>query len=177
MVQLPRAVGITATRYCGCRPSCSWRTASLPRDGSGRMPWMPTWAQWVRCCCRAGWSSPMANLARAICSKQTIWAAAVGSIIFIPCSNGMMQAQVGPGIRLKPGWKAPHLVAGSPVVGGHTVYNLDFHDGILYAFTMDTGAVIARTPVGQASRFATPALAGSYIFVGTFTGISAVMES
>ncbi len=104
-------------------------------------------------------------------------AAAVGSIIFIPCSNGMMQAQVGPGIRLKPGWKAPHLVAGSPVVGGHTVYNLDFHDGILYAFTMDTGAVIARTPVGQASRFATPALAGSYIFVGTFTGISAVMES
>src|SRR6266849_3064113 len=104
-------------------------------------------------------------------------AAAVGSIIFIPCSNGMMQAQVGPGIRLKPGWKAPHLVAGSPVVGGHTVYNLDAHNGILYAFNMDTGAVIASAPVGQASRFATPALAGSYIFVGTFTGISAVMES
>src|SRR5713226_5610569 len=91
-------------------------------------------------------------------------AAAVGSIIFIPCSNGMMQAQVGPGIRLKLGWKAPHLVAGSPVVGGHTVYNLDFLDGILYAFNMHTGAVIARAQVGRASRFATPALAGSYIF-------------
>ncbi len=103
-------------------------------------------------------------------------AAAVGSFIFIPCSNGMMQAQVGPGIRLKLGWKAPHLVAGSPVVGGHTVYNLDFLDGILYAFNMHTGAVIARAQVGRASRFATPALAGSYIFVGTFTGISAVME-
>ena len=104
-------------------------------------------------------------------------AAAVGSIIFIPCSKGMMQAQVGPGIQLKLGWKAPSLVAGSPVVGGHTVYNLDTHDGILYAFNMDTGAVIARAPVGQASRFATPALSGSYIFVGTFTGITAVMGS
>jgi len=104
-------------------------------------------------------------------------AAAVGSIIFIPCSNGMKQAQVGPGISLKLGWKAPHMVSGSPVVGGHTVYNFDFHDGILYAFNMNTGAVIAMVPVGKASRFATPALAGSYIFVGTLTGISAVMES
>ena len=104
-------------------------------------------------------------------------AAAVGSTIFMPCRNGLRQAQVGPGISLKLGWRARKVVTGSPVVGGHTVYSLFADQGILYAFNMNTGALIAQVRVGKASHFATPALYGNYIFVGAFHEVTAVIDS
>jgi len=104
-------------------------------------------------------------------------AAAVGSTIFIPCRHGLLQAQVGPGISLKLGWRARKVVTGSPVVGGHTVYSLFADQGLLYAFNMNTGALIAQVRVGKASHFATPALYGNYIFVGSFKGVAAVIAS
>jgi outer membrane protein assembly factor BamB len=104
-------------------------------------------------------------------------AAAVGSTIFIPCRHGLLQAQVGPGISLKLGWQARKVVTGSPVVGGHTVYSLFADQGLLYAFNMNTGALIAQVRVGKASHFATPALYGNYIFVGSFKGVAAVIVS
>ncbi len=104
-------------------------------------------------------------------------AAAAGSVIFIPCINGLREARVGPGAHLKLGWRAPKKVTGSPVVGGHMVYSLDTHDGVLYALDTKTGAVIATVPVGETNRFATPALYGSYILVGTLKGIVAVTGS
>jgi outer membrane protein assembly factor BamB len=104
-------------------------------------------------------------------------AAAVGSTIFIPCRNGLLQAQVGPGIRLSLGWRGSRFVTGSPVVGGHTVYSLFADQGLLYAYNMNTGALIAQVRVGKASHFMTPALYGNYIFVGTFHQVTAVIES
>ena len=103
-------------------------------------------------------------------------AASVGSVLFVPCTEGLQQVLVGPGIRLTPGWRAPGQVTGSPVVGGHTVYSLD-PSGTLYALDADTGSVRATVPVGQTSRFATPTLSGGYVFVGTLTGAVAIARS
>jgi len=104
-------------------------------------------------------------------------AAAVGQAIFIPCVDGLREARVGPGAHLKLGWRASKKVTGSPVVGGHMVYSLDTHDGILYALDAKTGAVIAKVSVGETNRFATPALYGSYILVGTLKGVTAITGS
>ncbi|HEX3640700.1 MAG TPA: hypothetical protein VHV10_05365, partial [Ktedonobacteraceae bacterium] len=103
-------------------------------------------------------------------------AATVGSTIFVPCSNGILQLTIGPGATINSGWKAPGGINGSPVVGGHTVY--DISGGTLYALNSQTGAVRTQVNVvGSSSRFGTPTLWGNFVFVGTSSGISAVAIS
>lgn len=101
-------------------------------------------------------------------------AAAAGSTIYVPCTDGLRQVRVGPGARLELGWQAPGAVSGSPVVGGHTVYSLDPAGGTLYALDADQGTVRTSAPVGQTSRFATPTLAGGLVLVGTLAGVVAL---
>jgi outer membrane protein assembly factor BamB len=101
-------------------------------------------------------------------------AAAVGSTLYVPCTDGLRQVSAGPGGRLEPGWQAPGNVNGSPVVGGHTVYTLDADGGVLYALDSGSGSVRASARVGQTSRFATPTLAGGLVLAGTLTGVTAL---
>jgi outer membrane protein assembly factor BamB len=101
-------------------------------------------------------------------------AATVGSTIFLPCTEGLQQLIVGPGIRLTTGWHAPVNVAGSPIVGGHTVYSLSMDEGVLYALNSETGTVRARVSVGGVTRFATPTLSQGVVYVGTVDGVVAV---
>ncbi len=103
-------------------------------------------------------------------------AALLGSVLFVPCTDGLRQITVGPGARLTLGWHAPSQVTGSPVIGGHTVYSLD-PQGTLYALDVDSGAIRTTVSVGATSRFATPTLAGGRVFVGTLTGVVAVIGS
>jgi YVTN family beta-propeller protein len=100
-------------------------------------------------------------------------AAVRGQSLFIPCSDGVRQLQLS-GVHLSTGWHAAQQINGSPVVGGQTVYSLDSSDGILYALDAATGTVRASITVGQTTRFATPTLYQSSIFVGTQNGIVAV---
>ncbi|HEY4032832.1 MAG TPA: PQQ-binding-like beta-propeller repeat protein [Ktedonobacteraceae bacterium] len=99
-------------------------------------------------------------------------AATVGSTIFIPCTNGVRQITVDTSGHMHQGWHASGDIVGSPVVGGHTVYSLS--NGMIYALNMDSGHVITSLNVGSANRFATPTIFGTSIFVGTYTGITAV---
>lgn len=102
-------------------------------------------------------------------------AAVVGSTAFVPCNEGVQQIQAGPGAKLTAGWRADGI-PGSPVVGGHTIYTLD-RQGMLYALVVGTGSQRAKVNVGAASRFATPTLYQTQIFVGTLSGITAVAIS
>jgi outer membrane protein assembly factor BamB len=104
-------------------------------------------------------------------------AAAIGSHMFLPCTDGLREVLVGPGNHVTLGWQAPGQVVGSPVVGGNTVYSLSPSNGTLYALNSQDGTVTASLQVGQASRFATPTLYGGHVFVGTFSGIVAVSTS
>jgi outer membrane protein assembly factor BamB len=99
-------------------------------------------------------------------------AATVGSIIFIPCTDGVRQVSVDANGKIYLGWQASGDIVGSPVVGGHTVYSLS--NGTLYALNMDSGQVLTSLNVGQVNRFATPTIAGTSIFIGTMSGITAV---
>ena len=99
-------------------------------------------------------------------------AATVGSIIFVPCTDGVLQMTVDANGKMRQGWQASGDIVGSPVVGGHTVYSLS--DGTLYALNMDSGQVLTSLNVGQVNRFATPTIAGTSIFIGTLTGITAI---
>jgi carbon storage regulator CsrA len=101
-------------------------------------------------------------------------AAVQGRALVIPCVDGLRQLLLAAGPRVVRGWQAPAAVTGSPVIGGQTVYSLDPAGGVLYALNAATGAVRTTINVGSTSRFATPALSGRSIFVGTLRGVVAV---
>jgi len=103
-------------------------------------------------------------------------AAALGSTLFVPCTDGLRQVQVGPGTSLSLGWHAPIPITGSPIVGGNTVYSLDA-GGTLYALDAASGNTRATLSVGTTSRFATPTLSGNQVLVGTLTGVVAASIS
>ena len=76
---------------------------------------------------------------------------------------------------MRQGWQADGKIHGSPVIGGHTVYSLG--GATLYALDSQPGKVRAQVDVGNTSRFAAPTLSGSFVLVGTMSGISAVTLS
>ncbi len=102
-------------------------------------------------------------------------AAAAGSQIFVPCTSGLRQISIDSGGKITLGWQAPGQIVGSPVVGGHTVYSLG-QDGTLYALDSATGNQRASVSIGDVSRFATPTLSGSHVYVGTMVGVVAVTQ-
>jgi outer membrane protein assembly factor BamB len=96
-----------------------------------------------------------------------------GAVVYLPCTEGLLQLLVGGDDRMSPGWQAPAAVTGSPVVVGTTVWSVQ-QDGTLYALDSTTGEVRATVPVGAATRFATPAVSGASLFVPTHDGVTAV---
>jgi outer membrane protein assembly factor BamB len=99
-------------------------------------------------------------------------AATVGSTIFVPCTNGVLQIMVDASGHMHQGWHASGDIVGSPVVGGHTVYS--FSKGVMHALDMNSGQLVASLDVGTANRFATPTISGASIFIGTLAGITAI---
>jgi hypothetical protein len=99
-------------------------------------------------------------------------AALLGSQLFVPCTDGLREVLVRPGASMSLGWHAPSQINGSPIVGGHTVYSIG-PSGTLYALDAASGTVRATLSVGATSRFATPTLSGTQIFVGTLNGVVA----
>jgi outer membrane protein assembly factor BamB len=100
--------------------------------------------------------------------------AAQDSTVIVPCTDGIQQLQIGPDAHMALGWKASSHVTGSPIIGGQTVYSLDPNGGTLYALNIQNGSTVASLDIGSTSRFATPTLSGSMLFVGTLSGIVAV---
>lgn len=99
-------------------------------------------------------------------------AATVGSTIFVPCVDGLLQMTVTADGHLQPGWHTASAITGSPIVGGHTVYSIS--NGTLYALNKDTGQIVTSLNVqAPTNRFATPTLSGTMLFVSTYTGITA----
>jgi outer membrane protein assembly factor BamB len=110
--------------------------------------------------------------AQSICSSYG-GSAALGTQIFIPCTDGVQQITVGSNGALTVGWKASSQIQGSPVIGGNTVYSVD-PSGMLYALNRATGAVRTSISIGATSRFATPTLTSGRVFIGTTSGVVAV---
>ena len=92
-------------------------------------------------------------------------------VVYVPCTDGLRAVRVDPAGRMTVLWQAPSGVAGSPVVGGGAVFALDTGAGRLYQLDPGTGRPVTSVSTGAVSRFATPALHGSTILVGTMSGL------
>ncbi|HET9254138.1 MAG TPA: PQQ-binding-like beta-propeller repeat protein [Pseudonocardiaceae bacterium] len=97
-----------------------------------------------------------------------------GSTVYLPCPDGTRAVNLTPADGLSVRWKAPVPADGSPVVGGGVVWVVSTDAGVLYALDPATGAPRAQIQVGELPHFASPTLAGSHVYLGTTTGVTAI---
>lgn len=102
--------------------------------------------------------------------------ATVGSEIFLPCRTGIQEVKIEGGNTITVGWHRDQP-NGSPVVGGNTVYCMDYTNGVLYALNRADGSVRTSLSIGATSRFSTPTLSNGVVYVGTMQGIVALKVS
>ena len=98
--------------------------------------------------------------------------AVAGSVVYVPCTDGVRAVRVGSSGRMSVLWHASSSITGSPVIGGGQVWALDPGAGVLHALGKGGGRGHAAVSVGSVSRFATPALSGRRILVGTLSGLT-----
>ncbi len=107
--------------------------------------------------------------AGALCTAFGV-SAVTGATAYVPCTKGVTRVDVLSNGTFRTQWTAAGI-PGSPVAGPGALYSLGGTN--LYAISGTTGRVIGSIAVGATSRFATPALLGNRIYVGTMTGIVA----
>jgi hypothetical protein len=104
-------------------------------------------------------------------------AAVRGSVVYLPCTDGVRAVRVGSSGSLHVLWHASDAIDGSPVVGGGRVWSLDRQHRLLVGLDPATGRARERISVGVTSRFGTPALYGNLVLVPTLAGVVLVRTS
>jgi hypothetical protein len=97
-----------------------------------------------------------------------------GSTVYVPCTDGLRAVRIDAAGRIVPGWHADESITGSPVLGGGRLYSVTPEAGVLSALDPATGEVREQVSIGATSRFATPAISGTRLFVPTLNGITIV---
>ncbi|HLY34825.1 MAG TPA: PQQ-binding-like beta-propeller repeat protein [Jatrophihabitantaceae bacterium] len=97
-----------------------------------------------------------------------------GATVYVPCDDGERAVRVDASGHLAVLWHASDAIGGSPDVGGGRVWVLDTADRVLHALDPATGRSREHVAVGVTSRFATPALYGTSVFVPTLAGLTIV---
>jgi hypothetical protein len=97
-----------------------------------------------------------------------------GSVVYVPCTDGVRAVRIGSRGGMHVLWHARPSITGSPVIGGGRVWTLDTGAGVLHALGLYHGIPRGSVEVGAVSRFATPALSGGRILIGTLTGLTVV---
>jgi outer membrane protein assembly factor BamB len=92
---------------------------------------------------------------------------AAADTLYVPCAGGGIQAVDLRTDTLR--WRSG-TVNSSPVLGDGALWALGYPDGTVEALDPSTGDVRQSTTVGTVAHFATPALVGGTLIVGTASG-------
>ena len=110
----------------------------------------------------------------AVCSSAAFGGTAVdGSLVLIPCQDGLTAVQVEPDHTFRTVWSQPSVVTGAPVITAGRVWDVTC-SGQLAELNEQTGAVLATRPVGaQATSFPSLAVAHGRLFAQGGTAVVA----
>ena len=100
-----------------------------------------------------------------------------GSVVYVPCTDGVRAVRVDAEGHLHVLWHASSTVAGSTTYGGGRIFSIDAGGGVLHALSLSTGRTTQSIKVGTTSRFATVAEYGRLVYVPTLTGLTVVRTS
>jgi hypothetical protein len=99
-----------------------------------------------------------------VCSGAYGGTAHVGQSVLLPCTNGVFDVNVGTS-AFSVVWQTASFFAGSPIVTGDVVWDVDVSNATLLGFNLSTGQLIFSFPLGTADHFITPAAAPGSLFV------------
>ena len=97
------------------------------------------------------------------------------NVVYVPCTDGLRAVEITQTGTMKLLWHADPSITGSPVFAGSQIYALNPGAGTLAVLDATTGKTRQLTQVGKANRFATPAISGGRIYVGTLAGLTIVV--
>lgn len=114
-------------------------------------------------------------------SKATVCKAFGGTAVLlnsviVPCTDGLRLVRISSTGTMSIVWHANSSIIGSPVIGGGRIWALD-SAGNLQELSSANGAVVGTVHVGTTNRFATPAISGNRVLIGTLTGLAVVTTS
>jgi outer membrane protein assembly factor BamB len=99
-----------------------------------------------------------------VCSSAYGGDATAGSLVFVPCSDGLVALSTTAS-SFSVLWRTASYPAGPPVVTGGVVWAMDTTDGTLRGYDTQTGAVLFQFHTGGVTRFTTPSVGDGRLFV------------
>ena len=100
-----------------------------------------------------------------VCGSAFGGAASSGSMVFVPCTDGLYALQVSHG-AFKVVWQSPSYSSGPPIVTGSVVWALDTSSGTLHGYVTADGSESFSFSAGPVTRFTTPSFGEGRVFVG-----------
>ena len=94
------------------------------------------------------------------------------NVVYVPCADGLRAVQITTQGTITPLWRANPSITGSPVLAANRVYALDPSAGTLAVLDAATGHQLQQVEIGRMNRFATPAISGGQLYVGTLDGLT-----
>jgi outer membrane protein assembly factor BamB len=99
---------------------------------------------------------------RPVCAGAWGGTASLGSMVLVPCSDGLVALAVTE-TSINVVWRAAPPRMASPIVAAGAVWAIDPETGRIYALDPATGAVQYTTSVGPARHFSTPAATEGFV--------------
>jgi hypothetical protein len=98
------------------------------------------------------------------------------SVVYAPCTEGVTAVAIDSTGHMTKRWTHAG-VTGAPVIGGGRIWALDTGSGVLHSLSPVDGASVGSVSVGAVTRFATPAIYGRTMYIGTLSGLTIVTTS
>ena len=108
-----------------------------------------------------------------LCSGAFGGTAVAGSVVFVPCTDGLYAVSVSGGV-LGVAWVARHPLLGSPIVAAGAVWAIEPGSATLYALDPSNGTVLYSTTLPGARHFNTPAATEGFVVAPAGRAVVAV---
>jgi outer membrane protein assembly factor BamB len=99
-----------------------------------------------------------------LCAGAYGGTARVGQSVLIPCTDGIVDANVGAS-TISVTWQTSSFDAGSPIVTGNIVWAVNISTADLLGFDLSTGAAVFSFSLGAVDHFISPTAAAGSLFV------------
>ena len=111
-----------------------------------------------------------------VCSGAWGGTAVSGSIVFVPCADGLVALSLtATAIAIL--WRAAHPMVASPIVSAGAVWAIEAATAKLYALDPLSGAVLYSTSLGSAEHFSTPAATEGFVVAPAGSRVVAISTS
>jgi hypothetical protein len=97
-----------------------------------------------------------------VCSGAYGGTAYQAPLLYVPCTDGLYALRVTGG-SFTAAWRSGGFSAGPPIVAGGAVWSINRSSGTLHGYDATSGREVARTDLGGAVSFPTPAAAGTLL--------------